>query len=117
MDVTLEQEGVSDENMCNGHGTHSLTSVLSRQRGTRRVTVQHLRERHVIVVGQRLRCCMSVVDWEPWHGRRVKCNPTHAGPDPSDPRFVKTTWVPYARTRIFFTCARVLHARTRGAAF
>ena len=69
MDVTLEQEGVSDENMCNGHGTHSLTSVLSRQRGTRRVTVQHLRERHVIVVGQRLRCCMSVVDWEPWHGR------------------------------------------------
>ena len=72
---------VSDENMCNGHGTHSLlksqlrdsthslTSVLSRQRGTRRVTVQHLRERHVIVVGQRLRCCMSVVDWEPWHGR------------------------------------------------
>ena len=55
--------------MCNGHGTHSLTSVLSRQRGTRRVTVQHLRERHVIVVGQRLRCCMSVVDWEPWHGR------------------------------------------------
>ena len=65
MDVTLEQEGVSDENMCNGHGTHSLTSVLSRQRGTRRVTVlyssQHLRERHVIVVGQRLRCCMSVV--------------------------------------------------------
>ena len=69
VDVTLEQEGVSDENMCNGHGTHSLTSVLSRQRGTRRVTVQHLRERHVIVVGQRLRCCMSVVDWEPWHGR------------------------------------------------
>ena len=69
MDVTLEQEGVSDENMCNGHGTHSLTCVLSRQRGTRRVTVQHLRERHVIVVGQRLRCCMSVVDWEPWHGR------------------------------------------------
>lgn len=61
MDVTLEQEGVSDENMCNGHGTHSLTSVLSRQRGTRRVTVQHLRERHVIVVGQRLRCCMVVV--------------------------------------------------------
>ena len=61
MDVTLEQEGVSDENMCNGHGTHSLTSVLSRQRGTRRVTVQHLRERHVIVVGQRLRCCMFVV--------------------------------------------------------
>ena len=60
MDVTLEQEGVSDENMCNGHGTHSLTSVLSRQRGTRRVTVQHLRERHVIVVGQRL-CCMFVV--------------------------------------------------------
>ena len=61
MDVTLEQEGVSDENMCNGHGTHSLTSVLSRQRGTRRVTVQHLRERHVIVVGQRLRCCMFVL--------------------------------------------------------
>jgi hypothetical protein len=61
VDVTLEQEGVSDENMCNGHGTHSLTSVLSRQRGTRRVTVQHLRERHVIVVGQRLRCCMFVV--------------------------------------------------------
>mgnify|MGYP007033679806 CR=1 FL=1 len=61
MDVTLEQEGVSDENMCNGHGTHSLTCVLSRQRGTRRVTVQHLRERHVIVVGQRLRCCMFVV--------------------------------------------------------
>ena len=63
------KDHLSDENMCNGHGTHSLTSVLSRQRGTRRVTVQHLRERHVIVVGQRLRCCMSVVDWEPWHGR------------------------------------------------
>ena len=49
-------------------------------------------------------------------GRRVKCTPTHAGPDPSDPRFVKTTWVPYTRTRIFFTCARVLLARTREAA-
>ena len=56
MDVTLEQEGVSDENMCNGHDTHSLTCVLSRQRGTRRVTVQHLRDDTmyvVSVVGQR----------------------------------------------------------------
>ena len=51
MDVTLEQEGVSDENMCNGHGTHSLTSVLSRQRGTRRVTVQHLREDAMLLYG------------------------------------------------------------------
>jgi len=64
VEVTLEQEGVSDENMCNGHGTHGLTSVLSRQRGSRRVTVQHLRERHVIVVGQRLRCCMCCYGWE-----------------------------------------------------
>lgn len=50
---------------------HIVSRVYSRVsvRGTRRVTVQHLRERHVIVVGQRLRCCMSVVDWEPWHGR------------------------------------------------
>jgi hypothetical protein len=63
VDVTLEQEGVSDENMCNGHGTHSLTSVLSRQRGTRRVTVQHLRERTLLYV-----CC----GWEPWHGRVIR---------------------------------------------
>ena len=80
MDVTLEQEGVSDENMCNGHGTHSLTSVLSRQRGTRRVTVQHLRDDAMLLwlgSGYALLyvCCGS---WEPWHGRvtRVTGAPT-----------------------------------------